>query len=670
MVLPSSPLSSNSFSLASSISNTEVSETFSTRTIASPGEPSRSTTFPSSSGVVNSTSIWSISNSTYPSTITSKPTSTSEPTCHQGQKGCDSNTNTAKTEIICKRGEQGCDSDSNPTDTIESFTLPTISSDPLDPATSCSTLSPGDPGTTFIVKPNTTTITYTITFGGATPTLTLEPEFTPPCYTVPPPDGSPDGITATLSTILPIEASSTAALPFSTSVSYSYSAPLPPGPTTIITTSKNPVTVFVTESAPNFPGGPPKTDKQTVTPTNSENTNTIEGGAYPSPPGDVKTVSQDQQQTQADTPSTPRPTTTNVKDVPVIVNPTQVIIGGYTIDVGSDSTTKVTANGQTFTVNPSQVIGPGVTIPIPINNGGGAYLAPAATPTSYVIGGASIQLGASIAVIGGTTYSIGAGAPQKTVVTNGQTISIGPNGVGFAQTTIATPFLPTNIVILDPDIISAVGSDQAVIGDHTFSYGSGVAAQTDVHDGETFTIGPSGIGFGTTTIGGPAHPSGTQLGIAGGMHVTEIGSSIAVISGTTFLVGPGATATTAVLNGKTVVAGSAGLSLAGTVLSYPFNQPTQVITAGDVAFTAVGSLVNIGGTTYTIGPGAATTTEVYNGQTISLGPGGVGFKTTTVSATSSPSATSTGKKKNGAVMLGSRSGVLGICIVIGVWLNA
>jgi hypothetical protein len=62
--------------------------------------------------------------------------------------------------------------------------------------------------------------------------------------------------------------------------------------------------------------------------------------------------------------------------------------------------------------------------------------------------------------------------------------------------------------------------------------------------------------------------------------------------------------------------------------------------------------VVIGGTTFTFGPGATPTTDLVNGQTIVIGPSGVGFKMTTFTGIGTgPSPTQTGKKKNGAAGL-------------------
>jgi hypothetical protein len=367
----------------------------------------------------------------------------------------------------------------------------------------------------------------------------------------------------------------------------------------------------------------------------------------------------------------PIPSSTSMGGVPVVVAPGIVVIGSQTVTKGGGSTTTITEDGQTFTINPSQVIGPGAIISLPTEAGdAGNALQPVLSPT--VIDGVTVQIGPSVAVIDGSTFSIGLGADTETVVANGQTISIGAAGLGFAHTTVAPPADPTNVVILDGDVVYAYGSSQVVFGDKTYSYSAGSSPQTETFNAETITIGPSGVSFGSSTIGGVAHASGLQIGIAGGVSITEIGSSLAVISGTTFQIGPNAPETTAVISGSTITAGSSGLAIGGATLTYPFNptvEPTEVVTAGGITFTRVGSsIVDIGSLTFTIGPGAKSTTDVFNGQTISLGPSGIAFKTTTIVVMSSTTTTGQAKSSSKSEARAVRPvwGILGLCIALGV----
>lgn len=624
-------------------------------------DPTSSATFaPSNISVPSSTATWSNSSTTSISslTITSSPTRLPVvPVCQQGRKGCDSNTNTIKTAPP--------DDSTSSSDTLTSYYF--NSTIPSTKTTSCDvTLSSGEPSTVWIVLPNTDTITLTVSANMST-TFSTIPEFTPPVYCYP-----------TTSTERPFLVSAPGGAPKTTETSSQVIFPASSSglsSLTIIVTSKNPVTVFTTDSPiGGFPGGP-KTDKQTVTPTSD----TAEWGPLTPPPPKIASDATTVPLNQLPTPgsgggSQPLPTTTTISGISVIISSTQVVVGSQTVgNLGSGgngpSSTEITQNGQTFTVNPSQVIGPGVTLTRPSPNGGVFVPTPQATPT--VIAGISVQLAPSSVIIGGNTFSIGPGVSEQTTVVNGQTVVIGPQGLVFAQTTVAPPVLATNVVILDADVISAIGNSEAVIGGSTFFYGPSSTPETDTFNGEVITIGPSGISYGSSVLGGISN-TGTQLGIAGGISVTELGSNIAIISGTTFIVGPGAISTTAVINGKTISAGENGLGVGGTTLSYPFNPATQVFTAGGITFSEIGSLVDIGGKTFTIGS-SMTTTDFYNGQSISLGPGGVGFKTTTVTATSGSSPTSsaesTGKKKSGAGNLRPFHGVLGICIALGAGYN-
>lgn len=357
---------------------------------------------------------------------------------------------------------------------------------------------------------------------------------------------------------------------------------------------------------------------------------------------------------------TPPAVQTTIQGVSVGINPSSVVIGGTTFAVGPGAPrTTVVVNGQTISIGDSGVGFKDTT------------LAPVASPTQpavqTTVDGVSVSLGASSAVIAGTTFAIGPGAPSTTIVVKGHTISIGDSGVGFKETTLAPPAItpmPTNVVIIGGDIFSAIGSSIAVIDGETFTYGPGIATQTDTFNGETITIGPSGISFDGTTLGGAAHATGTEFGVAGGVSVTELGSTLAVIDGTTLTVGPGAKSSTTIIDGQTITAGPNGITVGAQTLTAPFNPTTQAVTAGSITFSEIGSsLAVIGGSTYTFGPGATPMTETYDGQTFTIGPGGIGFSKTTFTGVT-PTATATGKggKKNGGGRLRPVYGVLGSCV--------
>jgi len=509
----------------------------------------------------------------------------------------------------------------------------------------CSTLAPDQPFTVWSIVPNTTTITLTVT-GNYSTTYSTSSEFTPPVY-------CPE-TTITNAFIDHTPSAITNKIPHKASSTVTASA-IPRTTTTAIITAKNPPVLVTTDLYPSYPNG--QTDKESPTTSDTYNQEPSIVPGFPSTITAIPTTQVVNEDTSAS-----GPITGVLSDgVTVVVSSNNAVIGGQTFGIG-DSTQTITKGGDVFTIGPSQVIGPMLVVNVPTGTAGGVF---AQNPTPTTVDGVGITIGPGEVVIDSTSYSIGAGAPDQTIVVQGQTISLGAGGVGFSATTLAPPISsPSNFVIVGGEVFSAIGSSIAVIEGTTLTYGPGVPTTTEVVNGDTITIGPSGVSFDGTTLGGPGNPTGTQLGIVGGLSVTEVGSSLAVVDGVTLTIGPGATPTTAVINGHTVAAGSSGVSIGGATLTFPFNPTTQAVTAGGITFSEVGSsLVVIGGTTFTFGPGAKPTTDIYNGQTISIGPSGVGFKTTTFTAAT---AMHSGKTNGAGGLLRPVFGVLGACITIGV----
>ena len=125
-----------------------------------------------------------------------------------------------------------------------------------------------------------------------------------------------------------------------------------------------------------------------------------------------------------------------VGGVPIIVGPSTIQIGANLITgfVTATSPTTIVANGQTFTIDESEVIGPSTTIPIPAAD---ADSEPTLSPITA--DGITFSIGPTEAVISGTTYIIGPNASPTTTVIDGQTITIGSDGLSFPSTTIAPP---------------------------------------------------------------------------------------------------------------------------------------------------------------------------------------------------------------------------------------
>lgn len=513
----------------------------------------------------------------------------------------------------------------------------------------CTPLQPGQDVTIWSILPNTTTITLTVT-GNQSVTYSSTPEWIPPTM-------CPEPVIPFATYTLPKESSSTQPIPYAP-ISFNTQA-TPRATTTFLTTAKNPPVVTVPALYPSYPDG--SSDKQSLTDGDTYIDTYVWGPAtFPGFPASVVPIPITQIINEDLSYNAP---ITYVLDdgVTVMVGSNVAVIGGQTYTIGPSMNT-ITQGADVFTIGPSQVLGPMLVAYVP--TAGGIFSQAQTTVNGVPI----FNIGPTSVVVGGTTFTIGAGAPTQTGFYDGKTITFGPGGVMMDHTTIAPPpVLPTNNIVIGGEVFSAIGSTIAVIHSTTFTYGPGVPVTTEVVDGDTITLGPSGITFDGKTLGGPGHPTGTQLGVVGGVSITEIGSTLAVVDGVTITIGPGVKPMTTVINGHTLTIGPSGLGVGSATLSFPFNPTTQAVTAGGITFSEIGStLVVLGGKTYTIGPGAKPTTDVYNGQTISIGPNGVGFKTTTFTGATATS-TST-KKKNGAAGLRARKvyGVLGTCIVVGV----
>lgn len=269
--------------------------------------------------------------------------------------------------------------------------------------------------------------------------------------------------------------------------------------------------------------------------------------------------------------------------ITVGVQPTAVVINGQTIkDNPSAPTQIVTIGNQAITINPTQVIVAGETVTRPAATGG-VYIP---TPIKTIIHDIPVTVSSSIAIIGGTSFTLG--PTPTTAVVQGQTITVGPSGVVVAGTTIPVVSVPspTQIIVEGGELITAIGSTVVVIHGTTITYGPASPLTTTVVDDDTITIGPSGVVVHGTTLGGPsARGSETQYEIVGGATITQIGPSVIVINNTTYTVGPGAGTTTTVVGGETVTIGPSGVAAGTHSITYPFG-PTTVITPKATAVVA------------------------------------------------------------------------------------
>ncbi|KAK4246416.1 hypothetical protein C7999DRAFT_42108 [Corynascus novoguineensis] len=336
-----------------------------------------------------------------------------------------------------------------------------------------------------------------------------------------------------------------------------------------LTTDKNPAVIFTTINKPDYGV--------------SQDAQTRDGHASPTA---YKSGSSADYNTpggpQAISNSAQRPTRTPIT---VAVQPTGVVIDGHTIrDNPAEPTQVVIIGGQTFTIDPTHVVGGGATIDRPAATGG-VYLP---VPTSTDIDGVPVVVSSSVAIIGGSSFTLG--PSTTTAVVSGHTFTVGPSTIAGGTQTLPLPTFPspTEVVVAGGDLITAIGSSVFVVHGTTLTYpgpgGDGGSTVITVDD-DVVTLGPGGITAqdGAVTLGGThaAGPQDTQYALVGGATITKIGASVVVIRNTTYTVGPGTDTPTmtTVIGGETITVGPDGVVVGSLTLRYPFG-PTTVITPG------------------------------------------------------------------------------------------
>ncbi|KIW97937.1 uncharacterized protein Z519_01521 [Cladophialophora bantiana CBS 173.52] len=197
------------------------------------------------------------------------------------------------------------------------------------------------------------------------------------------------------------------------------------------------------------------------------------------------------------------PLTTTVDGVPIVVQPSSVVIGGQTVAIPNLVPTTVQASGAVFTVEPSKIIAPSATITIQLQRDQIVTPVPTATITTAV-GDLTLTVGPTVAIISGTTYRIGEGAPATTIIVDGTRISIGSAGVGLPSTTVA-PGGATNspfVVYTVQGLTFSIDATEAIVGGTTYRIGSNAPqVTTTIGSGHvSVSFGPGGVGLESTTI--------------------------------------------------------------------------------------------------------------------------------------------------------------------------
>ncbi|EXF85651.1 hypothetical protein CFIO01_11256 [Colletotrichum fioriniae PJ7] len=536
--------------------------------------------------------------------------------------------------------------------------------------------------TTQGAVPTTWSIVYTTTttiFGDPTDYTPPEPEITIPITCSP--AGLEEGkgktkVSASVSCTSDdgVDICTTEAPQFPT-----FSSTLGPETTvTFVTTAKNPSVVFSPISTPRY-GHDPETQapqdrrssaKPTAKPTPKPTPSSQPPNNDPRPPGSPRESAKEP------------PKATYM----ITVAPTKIIINDQTFTQNDPlGTTKVTVNGDEFTINPSEVIGGGTVVDRPGNVGRSTMV-----PSSTVVGDLPIVIAPegtqNVVVVGGTTF--GVQATPITAVVEGQTITIEPSAVIVPDQNAPIGGAAPVTTVVKGQTITLVPSAAGAPGE-TVSSGR-AAPLTTVIDGQKTTIQPSVVAVPKRTVSiSRASPVQTEIVVAGGEMITAIGPSVVVIRSTTFTYGLVSTVITKVVDDDTISIGPSGVSVRNITVGGPGAKATDTTyeIVGGASVTQVGaSVVVVDGTSFTVGPGKGTTTKVFGGETITIGPSGVVVSTITLSypfgptvittidvpsTAAAPSPVPSETKKNGGGAVRPARALTGlrleVCIAIGVW---
>ncbi|KAH6688045.1 hypothetical protein F5X68DRAFT_206777 [Plectosphaerella plurivora] len=233
------------------------------------------------------------------------------------------------------------------------------------------------------------------------------------------------------------------------------------------------------------------------------------------------------------------------------INPTEI--------VGDGSTIKRPGQGRGLQITPSTTVVDDVSV----------VLAPSGQKSLAVIDGITVT-----APMAGTTAVVAGG--KNITVLPGAIGLVFPGSTTVRLVSEPQDML-TEVFVEGAEMITAIGPTLAVIGGTTISLGQGIPVIEKTVAGEVVTIGPEGIVVGSKTIGGPdAAEQDTEIKIVGGATLTQIGESVLVVNDATFTVGPGGDGPlTTEVGGEDITIGPEGVFFSTISLPYPFG-PTIV----------------------------------------------------------------------------------------------
>ena len=238
--------------------------------------------------------------------------------------------------------------------------------------------------------------------------------------------------------------------------------------------------------------------------------------------------------------------------------------------------------------------------------------------------------------------------------------SASPPGIGNIIASIANPPYATATVpapapapVAAAPLTTSLGgvpvvvlpSNSVAIGSQTILIPNLIATTVQV-SGVVFTVEPSQIiGPSATVALAQAQkqqlvtpiPTATITTVVGDLTLT-VGPTAAVIAGTTYRIGSGATPTTVVVAGTSISIGADGVGLPSTTVAPGGVSPYVVYTTDGLTFSVGSSIAIVSGTTYRVGSNAPEVTATIGSQhlTVTFGTDGVALAKTTLAPGASP----------------------------------
>ena len=238
-------------------------------------------------------------------------------------------------------------------------------------------------------------------------------------------------------------------------------------------------------------------------------------------------------------------------------------------------------------------------------------------------------------VLGGKTFD--RSSPTTAILGNGKTVEVGPSGIAIFGAEVTRPQSkmfaqpPARTGVFEGETYSIGSNGVIIIGGKTFDRSSPTTAI--LRNGKTVEVGPSGIAVFGAQGARPSSKAFAQPSARTGVFEGEaysIGSNgVVIIGGKTF---DRSSPTTAVLrNGKTVEVSASGIAILPAD-----DHPTQTTALPEQAKAYATSTGILGGETYSIGTdgkiiiggktfdrSSPTTAVLDSGKTVEIGPTGV-----------------------------------------------